>query len=67
MLTDKWCTSSYSTGNGGSCVEMRKPNEDGVEVRDSKDRTGPVLGFGPRAWMGFIGDVKLGAFDRPTA
>ncbi|TQS18699.1 DUF397 domain-containing protein [Microbispora hainanensis] len=32
-------------------------------VRDSKDRTGPVLAFTPSEWSSFIADVKSGEFD----
>jgi hypothetical protein len=30
----------------------------GVPVRDTQDRTGPVLRFGPAAWRRFAGQVK---------
>lgn len=43
-----WRTSSYSGGNGGACVEVARNLPGIVAVRDSKDRTGPVLAFAPR-------------------
>jgi Domain of unknown function (DUF397) len=52
-----WRKSSYSGGSGGDCVEVR----DGtgrVLVRDTKDRTGPVLPFTPQAWRRFADRVK---------
>lgn len=53
-----WRTSSYSSGNGGECVEVASP-EGAVAVRDTKqDGTGPVLRFSPGAWRRFAGQVK---------
>jgi hypothetical protein len=47
-----WRKSSYSQ-NGGQCVEMA--SSDGrVSVRDTTDRGGVVLAFGPAAWARFI-------------
>lgn len=51
MLTEKWKTSTRS-GDGGNCVEVRLAQ--GVQVRDSKDRTGAVLTFDPGAWTAFL-------------
>ncbi|MGH3706861.1 MAG: DUF397 domain-containing protein [Pseudonocardiaceae bacterium] len=33
-----------------------------VGVRDSKDRSGPALVFGPSAWRAFVDDVQVGGF-----
>ena len=59
-----WRTSSYSSGNGGECVEVASP-EGAVAVRDTKqirdtkqNGTGPVLRFSPGAWRRFAGQVK---------
>ncbi|WP_030177458.1 DUF397 domain-containing protein [Spirillospora albida] len=38
----KWRKSSYSTSNGGNCVELADVSG-AVAVRDSKDPDGPVL------------------------
>ena len=44
-----WRKSSYSGGNGGSCVEVgAQPQAGRVLVRDTKDRQGPGSGS-PRA------------------
>ncbi|MFB7558213.1 DUF397 domain-containing protein [Streptomyces brevispora] len=51
-----WFKSSYSTGNGGECVEVAAAATR-VHVRDSKQTSGPVLTVGPGAWMGFVGLV----------
>jgi len=57
-----WRTSRRSGGNG-ECVEVAQV-DDGVAVRDSKDRSGPVLVFEPAVWAAFIAAAKDGEFDR---
>jgi hypothetical protein len=47
-----WRKSSDSTSNGGNCVEVAG-QESRVLVRDTKDRTGPMLRFAPDAWHRF--------------
>jgi len=49
-----WFKSSYSTGNGGECVEVAAASG-AVHVRDSKVVAGPVLAVTPEAWAGFVG------------
>jgi Domain of unknown function (DUF397) len=59
-----WRKSSYSSGNGGECVEVAdRPQRGAVAVRDSKDPAGPVLPVAPQSWAAFIRLVKAGAFD----
>ena len=58
-----WRTSSHSTANGGNCVEAGPGLPGGVAVRDSKDREGPVLTFGPDEWRAFAAGIKAGEFD----
>ena len=53
----KWRTSSRSGGNG-NCVEVADNLTDAVAVRDSKDRSGPVLTFSPAAWRAFAQALK---------
>jgi hypothetical protein len=36
-----------------------------VGVRDSKDRSGSELAFGPEVWTAFLAGVKDGEFDLP--
>jgi hypothetical protein len=55
-----WRRSSYSGANGGNCVELGTVG-DTVLVRDSKDRDGPRLAFGRRAWESFAATVKADA------
>ncbi|MEU8514759.1 DUF397 domain-containing protein [Kitasatospora sp. NPDC048722] len=49
----KWFKSSYSTTDGGECVEVAA-SPSAVLVRDSKDKTGPALSFSPAAWAAFV-------------
>jgi hypothetical protein len=59
----EWCKSSYSSGNGGQCVEVARNLPGVVGVRDSKDRRGPVLIFTPDEWRLFTAGVRDGEFD----
>ena len=47
-----WRTSSYSSSNGGDCVEVGTAPRT-VAVRDNKDPAGPVLAFTPGRWQDF--------------
>ncbi len=53
-----WFKSSRSSNNA-ACVEVRFVG-DAVDVRDTKDRSGPVLAFNATAWSGFIAALKAG-------
>ncbi|MGP4051590.1 DUF397 domain-containing protein [Streptomyces sp. 2A115] len=48
-----WFKSSYSTGDGGECVEVAMTPR-GMLIRDSKRVAGPVLAVGAEAWAGFV-------------
>ncbi|WP_431728359.1 DUF397 domain-containing protein [Verrucosispora sp. TAA-831] len=50
----RWRTSTRSSTNGGNCVEVADNLTGVVAVRDSKDRDGDVLIFGPAAWRAFV-------------
>jgi hypothetical protein len=52
-----WRKSSKSAS--GNCVEIREEG-DRVLVRDSKDRSGPVLTFDLNAFRALIADLKDG-------
>ena len=55
---NNWRKSSYSSGNGGNCVETAG-NGQVIAVRDTKEMGhGPVLRFGPKAWAEFTASVK---------
>ncbi|MFF5717596.1 DUF397 domain-containing protein [Streptomyces buecherae] len=65
-MTDKWIKSSYSSTNGGDCVEWcpsSAATTRTVPVRDSKDPHGPTLTFDTTAWTAFVTSVKAGDFD----
>ncbi|MCX5529776.1 DUF397 domain-containing protein [Streptomyces sp. NBC_00006] len=48
-----WRKSSYSSGEGGECLEIAHTPTD-TYIRDSKSPTGPVLSLTARAWSDFI-------------
>jgi hypothetical protein len=45
----RWRVSSHSGSQGGNCVEVAGSGSR-VLVRDTKDRTGPVLAISASAW-----------------
>ncbi|GAA0953076.1 DUF397 domain-containing protein [Nonomuraea longicatena] len=51
--------SSFS-GGGNDCVEVATNLPGVVAVRDSKDRSGPVLTFTPGEWRAFLADIRNG-------
>ncbi|WP_328468799.1 DUF397 domain-containing protein [Actinoplanes sp. NBC_00393] len=59
-----WRKSRRSDG-GGNCVEVSFAADGTIGVRDSKNRTGPVLEFSTAEWEAFLGGVRDGEFDRP--
>lgn len=61
-LNTMWRKSSRSNADG-ACVEVRR-RHDQVQVRDTKNRRGPVLSFTTTAWRTFVADVQTGHFDR---
>ncbi|WP_408635513.1 DUF397 domain-containing protein [Phytohabitans suffuscus] len=62
-MTNSWRKSSRSYNNG-DCVEARRGAAT-VEMRDSKQHGGAVLGFRQDRWQEFLEGVQLGEFDRP--
>ncbi|MEQ4301343.1 DUF397 domain-containing protein [Plantactinospora sp. B6F1] len=60
----QWRKSTRSGDNGGECVEVADNLADVVAVRDTKDRTGPVLAFAPYAWSAFVAGVKTASIAR---
>jgi Domain of unknown function (DUF397) len=53
----KWRKASYSSNGGADCVEVAA-HGNGVLIRDTKDRTGPVLRVTPQVWRAFAGQIK---------
>ncbi len=60
-----WRKSARSDNGGASCVEVAKNLPGMVGVRDTKDRSGPVLIFDSADWLTFVDGVKAGDFDLP--
>ncbi len=56
-----WQKSGHS--GDGNCVEVAFVGG-AVGVRDSKDRSGPMLTFTPAEWRAFAAGVRDGQFDR---
>ncbi|SCF56756.1 DUF397 domain-containing protein [Streptomyces sp. Ncost-T10-10d] len=53
-----WRTSSYSNGDGGSCVEVADNVPGFVPVRDSKLADSPVLALRTTSWAAFVQSIK---------
>jgi hypothetical protein len=59
--TTPWITATAS-GQNSNCVELRR--HDGmIEVRDSKDREGPVLRFTDAEFAAWLDGANRGEFD----
>ena len=55
----RWRKSSYSANGGTDCVQVGMDRgAEGVVVRDTKARSGPVLRFSPGAWRTFASRLK---------
>ncbi|MER7281723.1 DUF397 domain-containing protein [Dactylosporangium sp. NPDC000244] len=57
-----WRKSTRSGPYSDNCVEVAFVGG-AVALRDSKDKTGPVLLFTPEEWVAFVGGTKDGEFD----
>jgi hypothetical protein len=53
-----WRKSTFSSSNGGNCVEIARNLPGLVAVRDSKDPGGPALVFSPADWEAFTARLK---------
>ncbi|MFX4294506.1 DUF397 domain-containing protein [Streptomyces bohaiensis] len=58
-----WTKSSYSSSNGGNCLEAGRGLSGVVPVRDSKLSDSPVLSFPSAGWGEFLATVKDGRFS----
>lgn len=52
-----WRKASYSSTNGGDCVEVADLGGQ-VAVRDSKDLQAGRFAVAPEAWTAFLRDLK---------
>jgi Domain of unknown function (DUF397) len=59
QMTPDWRKSSYSSGNGGNCVEIGYATNV-VLVRDTTNRDGHTLTFSTGSWRAFAARL-LGA------
>lgn len=55
-MESNWRKSSHSGDNGGACVEVAAAES--VLVRDTTDRSGPVIAFTPGAWRAFTAAIR---------
>jgi len=53
----RWRKSTHSGSNGGGCLETAS-HHNHVIVRDTQDRSGPMLRFDTAAWRRFTDQVK---------
>jgi hypothetical protein len=61
LSTATWRKSSYSDGQGGSCVEVADGFGGIMPVRDSKAPDGPTLLFPTGSWTSFVDAVRRAA------
>lgn len=61
MKKTAWVKASASNSDG-TCVEQRRV-EDMIEVRDTKDRSGPVLCFTQAEYRAWLDGANNGEFD----
>ncbi|MEU9894810.1 DUF397 domain-containing protein [Streptomyces phaeochromogenes] len=57
MSTDlNWFKSSYSSGQGGECLEIAiaQTTPTTIHIRDSKTPTAPTLTVTPTTWSAFL-------------
>ncbi|MFC6085055.1 DUF397 domain-containing protein [Sphaerisporangium aureirubrum] len=56
----KWRKSSWSSGDGGTCVEVASNLPGVVAVRDSKKPGGPAVVVAPGEWRVFLWGARDG-------
>lgn len=50
----RWRKSSYSSDQGGECIEIAETPDTTIAVRDSKNPTGPILTITPTVFATFV-------------
>ncbi len=56
-MDNAWRKSTYSSAQGGSCVETASASG-AVMVRDTTNRDGGTLAFSTEAWAAFVGRLR---------
>jgi hypothetical protein len=51
-----WRKSTYSTGDGGACVEVA--SDGNILVRDTTNRGGGTLAVSAAVWERFVGAIR---------
>jgi hypothetical protein len=64
-IEKRWRKSSRSGGNGGACVEIGQ-GQDVILVRDTQDRSGPMLKVTADEWRRFADQVKRSLAPDPN-
>jgi Domain of unknown function (DUF397) len=54
-----------ASGTGSQCIELRRSG-DAVQVRNSKDPSGPILDLTPQGLRAWLEDAKRGHLDHLT-
>jgi hypothetical protein len=62
FATAAWTRSTYSTSDGGQCVEVALGLVATVPVRDSKVPHRAMLHFPTAGWSSFVRSLRSGAF-----
>ncbi|WVG01992.1 DUF397 domain-containing protein [Streptomyces iakyrus] len=50
----QWRKSSYSSDQGGQCLEVAETPEATIAIRDSKNPAGPILTLDPATFTTFV-------------
>ncbi|CAM5595136.1 DUF397 domain-containing protein [Streptomyces purpurascens] len=50
----QWHKSSYSSDQGGQCLEVAETPHTTIAIRDSKNPAGPILSLDPAAFATFV-------------
>lgn len=64
LTNARWRKSSYSSSNGGNCVEVASAWSGAVAVRDSKNPDSGTLVISPAIWRALLAGIKAGDFDQ---
>lgn len=59
MASHHWRKSSYSTSNGGNCLEARRL-AGRHDIRDSKNPAAGIITITPTTWQAFLAGITTG-------